>query len=214
MSSYNYNNVNIEYISHDCFRISFKDTVVYIDPYKVRRTINDGDLVICTHEHFDHCSPEDVKKVLKHDGYIVASINCKDKVSGLSNNVFLLRPGESIEVKGIKVSAVPAYNVNKPYHPKEYNGIGVVVEIGGVHIYHAGDTDLIPEMRELKNIDVALLPVSGKYVMNADEACEAAKIINPKVAIPMHYGVIVGSRKDAEKFKECIKDLVSVVILG
>ncbi len=214
MNVFNYKGVSIKYISHDCFRISSNDVVVYIDPYKVRERSNDGDIVICTHDHFDHCSPEDVEKVLKKNGYVVASINCEEKIEALSEYRVLLRPGEDTEIKGVKIVAVPAYNVNKPYHPKDYNGIGVIIEIDGVRIYHAGDTDLIPEMKEFKDIDIALLPVSGKYVMNAEEACEAAKIINPKVAIPMHYGVIVGSRSDAEKFKECVGEHARVVILG
>ncbi|RLF08641.1 MAG: MBL fold metallo-hydrolase [Thermoprotei archaeon] len=213
MGSYIYEGVNIEYVSHACFRIDTGEVVIYIDPYKIERERNDGDIIVCTHEHFDHCSPEDIKKVMKESAHIVASVNCKDKVKGLSDNITLLAPGDTATVRGVELIAIPAYNIDKPYHTRDYKGIGVILTVKNVKIYHAGDTDFIPEMKELKDIDIALLPVSGKYVMNASEACEAAKVINPKVAIPMHYGVIVGSKSDAEKFKKCLEGLIKVVIL-
>ena len=208
-----FSGIRLEYINHDCFRIEGRGVVVYIDPYKVDRERKDGDVVVCTHDHFDHCSPEDIKKVAKEGAVVVASVNCKDRVEELDYEKVFMEPGDKREVKGVLIEAVPAYNVDKHYHPKNYKGIGVVVEIEGVRIYHAGDTDFIPEMKELKNIDIALLPVSGVYVMNAQQAVEAAKAIMPKIAIPMHYGVIVGSRSDAERFKEALEGVCEVRIL-
>lgn len=213
MGDYEYRGVVITYINHDCFRIRGSDAVVYIDPFKLEESPGDGDVVVCTHDHYDHCSPVDVEKVAKPDATIVAAKNCRDKVRGLGREVILLSPGESAEVKGIKIWAFPAYNIGKPYHPKNYGGIGVVVEVDGVRIYHAGDTDYIPEMLKLENIDIALLPVSGKYVMDVEQAVKAAKAIKPKVAIPMHYGAIVGSRSDANRFKELLGEECEVVIL-
>ncbi|RLG02733.1 MAG: MBL fold metallo-hydrolase, partial [Thaumarchaeota archaeon] len=133
-----------------------------------------------------------------------------------SGIIKLVRPGDKVEVKGAKIEAVPAYNVNKfrspgvVYHPKEEGSVGYVIELDGVRIYHAGDTDFIPEMRNLE-VDVALIPVSGTFVMTAEEAAEAVNTFKPKVAIPMHYGAIVGDKSDAERFKKLAE--VDVVIL-
>jgi len=208
-----YLGVKIEYLGHACFRIEGKGMVIYVDPFKIKSELKDGDVVICTHDHFDHCSIEDVLKVAKDDAVIVASVNCKEKLESLKQDKVLLKPGEKKEIKSLLIEAVPAYNIDKQYHPKEYNGIGVIVNINKVRIYHAGDTDFIPEMKALDNIDIALLPVSGVYVMDAEQAIEAAKAIKPKIAIPMHYGVIVGSRNDAERFMENLKNVCEVKIL-
>ena len=164
----------------------------------------------------------DVKKVADKDTIVIASEQCKTALASVQNlvrNVFYMRPGQKKEFFGISVEAVPAYNVNKfqpsgiPFHPKADGKNGYVVTIAGKRIYHAGDTDFIPEMRELKNIDIALLPVTGTYVMTAQEAADAAKVIKPAVAIPMHYGSIVGSRADAERFAYLAKG-IEVKILG
>ena len=213
MGAIEYKGVKIELLGHACFRVEGGGVVIYLDPYQVAEERRDGDIIVCSHDHFDHCSPEDIRKVAKPDAAIVAAKNCAAKVKGLATHLVLLSPGEEAEVKGVKIEAVPAYNVNKPYHPRGYGGIGVVITVAGVRIYHAGDTDFIPEMKELKDIDVALLPVSGTYVMTAEEAAEAAKAIKPKLAIPMHYGAIVGSRRDAEKFAELLKGVCEVKIL-
>ena len=209
-----YSGITIERISHDAFKISTPSVTIYIDPYNIPGSPRDGDIVICTHDHFDHCSIEDVEKVAKEDAVIVASINCEKKVKKLKREARLLKPGDSTDVKGVKIVAIPAYNINKPYHPREYQGIGVVIELDGTRIYHAGDTDYIPEMKQLRGkIDIALLPVSGTYVMDADEAVKAALEIQPKIAVPMHWGAIVGSKSDAERFKEKLEGKVRVEII-
>ena len=204
----------IERIRHAGFRLSSGGVTVYIDPFNVPRSTNDGDVVICTHDHYDHCSPEDVRKVARKDAVIVASVNCESKVKKLGFEYKILKPGEAVFIRGIEVKAVPAYNVGKRFHTRDYQGIGVVVKLAGVSAYHAGDTDFIPEMEKLKGVvDVALLPVSGVYVMDASEAARAALAITPKVAIPMHYGEIVGSASDAEAFKRALEGKIRVEIL-
>jgi len=206
--------VRIRRLCHAAFRLEGGGVVVYIDPFRVEAASRDGDLAICTHDHYDHCSVEDLAKVLKEDGVVVAAANCSRKLSGLKYRVELLKPGDEINIKGVRVRAVPAYNVGKPFHPRPYGGIGVVVELAGVRIYHAGDTDLIPEMEGLRGqVDVALLPVSGVYVMNAEEAVEAAKRIRPELAIPMHYGAIVGSDRDADKFRRALEGVCRVEVI-
>ena len=205
--------IELEHLGHAGFRIK-GDVIVYIDPYQIKDKPMDGDIVICTHDHFDHCSINDVKKVAKQDATIIAARNCSQHVKKLKMENILLNPGDEVTVKGVRVKAYPAYNVNKPFHPKSYGGIGVLVEVNGVRIYHAGDTDFIDEMKDLEGkVNIALLPVSGTYVMTAEEAAEAAKVIKPKVAIPMHYGVIVGSIEDAKRFKEKLSGVCEVVIL-
>ncbi len=206
--------VEIERLVHSAFRVRGNGVTVYIDPFQIPGSPRDGDVVICTHDHFDHCSPQDVVKVASPDAVIVASENCRDKVSPLGFKAYFLSPGEKVSVKGVEVEAVPAYNVGKRFHPRGYGGIGVLLRIGGVTIYHAGDTDYIPEMEQLRGrVDVALLPVSGVYVMSPEEAARAAEVIQPRVAVPMHYGAIVGDRGHAERFAKLLEGKVRVEII-
>lgn len=197
---------NIKWLGHAGFKIKGEKTI-YIDPFKIKET-EPADIIIITHEHFDHLSPEDIKKIQTGKTVIVTTPDCFSKVSG---NVKTITPGKTLVVDGIKIEAVPSYNINKQFHPKSNGWIGVIVTISGMRIYHAGDTDNIPEMSYFKNIDVALLPVSGTYVMTAEEAADAANKIMPKVAVPMHYGAIVGTKADAERFKGLCKCKVEIL---
>lgn len=196
----------IAWLGHDGFRIEAGGKVVYIDPFKIKGGPK-ADVVLITHDHFDHNSPEDVAKVAGEGTVLVGPPDVAAAWEGraeFAGSVRPLRPGESLEVEGLRVEGVPAYNTNKKFHPKANGWLGYVLTLpDGRRIYHAGDTDFIPEMGELTDIDVALLPVSGTYVMTAKEACEAARAIGPKVAIPMHWGEIVGSAADAETFRSC-----------
>lgn len=202
-------NLDIQHIAHDTFRIA-GSKVVYIDPFKVRNQ-DKADVILVTHDHPDHLSPDDLAKVCTSETQVVASPLCKDGVKNLkAKQTTFLEPGKKTSVAGIEIEAVPAYNLNKfrepgqPFHSKEKPGLGFVVQMDGTRVYHAGDSDFIPEMRSIK-CDVALLPVSGTYVMTAEEAAEAAAAIKPRIAIPMHYGAIVGSEADAAKFKSLVK---------
>jgi L-ascorbate metabolism protein UlaG (beta-lactamase superfamily) len=203
---------NIHWLSHASFRIEGDGLVIYIDPWKLK----DGpkaDLILITHDHHDHCSPTDVAQVQQEDTVIVTIAAAAAKLTG---QVKVVKPGDELTVKGVPIRAVPAYNVNKfrspgvPFHPKESSHVGFVLTVEGRRIYHTGDSDFIPEMRSI-DVDVALLPVSGTYVMTADEALEAAAAIKPQVAIPMHVGEGIGSLADAEHFKE--KAAVAVEVL-
>jgi L-ascorbate metabolism protein UlaG (beta-lactamase superfamily) len=192
----------IHWLGHASFRVEGDGLQIYIDPWQ----LEDGpaaDLILITHDHGDHCSPEDVAKVQKADTAIVAIAAAAKKLSGL---IEVVKPGDELTVKGVQISAVPAYNTNKyrspgvHFHPKESGFVGYVFTVEGQRIYFAGDTDPIPEMADIK-ADVALLPVSGTYVMTAEEAVEAAATLQPQVAIPMHVGRGIGSLDATEEFK-------------
>ncbi|MBU2550718.1 MAG: MBL fold metallo-hydrolase [Proteobacteria bacterium] len=197
---------NVHWLGHASFRVQ-GSKVVYFDPWEV----DDGpkaDLILISHEHFDHCSPDDVARLSKADTVIVTEAQSAPKLSG---NVKVVVPGERIEAAGLQVQALPSYNTDKAFHPKDNGWLGFVVEMDGVKIYHAGDADFIPEMKDLA-VDIALIPVSGTYVMDVDQAVAAVRAIRPKVAVPMHYGKIVGSEEDAQKFASALEGEVRVVI--
>ncbi len=198
---------DIHWLGHDTFKI-VGEKIIYTDPFKIKKR-DEADLILITHDHYDHCSPEDIKKIQGPRTVIVAPADCAGKLSG---NIKLIKLGDNITVEDISIEAVPAYNTNKRFHTKDRKWVGYIFTLKGQRIYMAGDTDYIPEMKTFK-ADIALLPVSGTYVMTADEAIKAALDIKPKIAIPIHYGSTVGSKDDAKRFAEGLKGQVEVVIL-
>ena len=200
---------NITWLGHDGFLIKGDGKTIAIDPFQVEEC-EPADIILVTHEHYDHCSPEDIRKIQKESTVIVTEPNSANKLSG---DVRVVQPGDKLTVSGISIEAVPSYNTNKAFHPKQNAWLGFIVTVEGVRIYHAGDTDLIPEMNSF-DVDIALLPVSGTYVMTAEEAVEAAKMIKPKLAIPMHYDSIVGSADDARRFCDALKGTCETVMLS
>jgi L-ascorbate metabolism protein UlaG (beta-lactamase superfamily) len=198
---------NIHWLGHDTFKI-VGEKVIYTDPFKIRKK-DVADIILITHEHYDHCSPDDIRKIQGENTVIIATPDCAGKLSG---NVKTVKPGDSLTVDGIGVEAVPSYNTDKQFHTKERGWVGYIFTVNDQRIYIAGDTDYIPEMKTF-SADIALLPVSGTYVMTAEEAVQAALDINPKIAVPMHYNSIVGSERDAEKFADALKGKIEVKIL-
>lgn len=196
---------DIVWLGHDTFKIT-GEKVIYIDPYQLDQADNadKADIILITHNHYDHLVIADIEKLSDSDTVIVAPVEAGAKLQG--HRAQFVHPGDSITVKGIAIEAVPAYNINKfskpgvVFHPKEDGKVGYLIDISGRRVYHAGDTDFIPEMKGI-SCDIALLPVSGAYVMTADECVQAANTIKPKVAIPMHYGAIVGDKSNAEHFR-------------
>lgn len=199
---------NLIWLGHDGFLLKSGGVNIYFDPFQLKGDLPKADLLLITHEHFDHCSPEDIAKIATPDTEIITEPQSAKKLSG---RVRTMAPGESCEIGNIKIEAVASYNLNKKFHPRANNWLGFVLTVEGIRIYHAGDTDYIPEMKDIK-ADIALLPVSGTYVMTADEAVQAALAINPQVAIPMHFGAIVGELSDAENFARALAGKIRVKI--
>lgn len=199
---------NIKWLGHDSFKIT-GEKIIYTDPFQIKES-DKADIILITHEHYDHFSPEDIKKILAPHTVIVLPEDCAGKIKAKE---VIVKPGDRITVEGVEIEAVPSYNIDKKFHPKEKGWVGYIFRVMGKRIYIAGDTDYIPEMKSFKDIDIALLPVSGTYVMTAEEAVQAALDIKPKIAIPMHYGSIVGSEKDAQYFAEKLKGKIEVIIL-
>jgi len=187
--------MEITWLGHASFMIKTKDIVIHIDPY-AGEPAEKADIILVSHDHYDHFSREKITKIMTDDTAILSSRKASSEMDG----IVALNAGDTRQLDNISIKAVAAYNTSKPFHPKGA-GIGFVIEAEGKKVYFAGDTDLIPEMKQIK-ADVVILPVGGTYTMNAEEAAKAVEIINPKIAIPMHYGSVAGTIDDAEAFKE------------
>jgi L-ascorbate metabolism protein UlaG (beta-lactamase superfamily) len=186
----------IRWFNHASFRISAGAAIVYIDPWKLADSPKDGTVVLISHSHYDHLSPDDIARVLSPNGAVFGPADVAARVGKCRT----LTPGEAVQIGADRVGAVAAYNIGKKFHPRVNNWLGYVVEVAGTRIYYAGDTDLTPEMGQLGRVNVALLPVGGTYTMDAKAAADAVARINPDLAIPYHWGDIVGQRADAEAF--------------
>ncbi len=199
--------IKLSYLGHSGFLIN-NEKKIAIDPYNVSDGIEKVDLILITHSHYDHCSIKDIQKLSRKGTIIVVPADAQSKITRVEDvEMQIIENGDELEFGGVKVSAVPAYNVDKEFHPKSEGWLGYLVKMDNVIVYHAGDSDKIPEMSKLSgygkdgNKFIALLPVSGTYVMTAEEAAEAASIISPNVAIPMHYGAgVAGTIEDAQRF--------------
>lgn len=206
----------VEWLGHSGFRVAVGRASIYIDPYRVGPDAPPADLILISHQHYDHFSIQDLERLRKDDTRVIASPAVAERLDG---SVRSLRAGETMEtdIHGVDVRAVPAYNTSKrdgegrPFHPREAGCLGFELNVRGERLYHAGDTDVIPEMDWVVGADVALLPVSGVHVMTALEAAEAARRIQPTVAVPMHWGGHIGSEQDAQAFADAAP--VDVVIM-
>ncbi|MFH1084564.1 MAG: MBL fold metallo-hydrolase [Chloroflexota bacterium] len=198
----------VHWLGHASFRIEDGGVVIYIDPWKLQGG-KPADLILVTHVHQDHLSPADIAQIAQPSTVYVCPPACAEQLSG---DVRVLAAGRAVQIGTVRVEAVPAYNPGKRYHPQKAGYVGYVVEVGGRRIYHAGDTDVIPEMDGIR-CDVALLPMGGTYTMNADEAAQAVARMRPKVVVPMHWGDIVGQRSDVDRLATLLPPEVQLVVL-
>ena len=196
---------NIQVLCHSSIKIN-EGKVIYFDPFKINKQYNDADIIFITHDHYDHYSEEDIDKVIKPDTIIVIPEGMQVKLlkKGVKNsNIITVEPEKTYVVEGLKFETIPAYNVNKAFHPKDNGWVGYILEIDGIRYYIAGDTDINEENKSVK-CDIAFVPVGGTYTMDFKEAAELVNEIKPKVAIPIHYGSIVGTSEDAINFQKLL----------
>jgi len=189
------------------FRFLDGDRTIYIDPWEIPAGEPAADFILLTHAHHDHFDPETIMRLSTPKTLIFAP---KDVAAKLDGNIVAVAPNETHNSYGIHIKTVPAYNIGKPYHPKENAWVGFILEIAGSRFYHAGDTDHIPEMANIRS-DIALLPIGGTYTMNVQEAAAAASVLRPQAAIPMHYGFVIGSEKDGERFRKLAQVPVEIL---
>ena len=208
---------NIELIAQSAIRIKNQENkIIYFDPFKLEdKYKSDADYIFITHQHFDHFSPEDIIKIKNENTKIIAPKDLENEIDKLSfkkENILLVEPSREYSIDGIKFSTVPAYNINKNFHKREFNWVGYIVEIDNEKVYVAGDTDNTEEARNVI-CDIACVPIGGTYTMTYKEAVDLILAIKPKVVIPIHYKTIVGTEEDAQKFKQLLQENVEVKIL-
>ena len=205
---------NIQVLTHSSIKIS-KNKTIYVDPFNIEKNYNDADIIFITHSHYDHYSEKDIEKVISKNSFFVVPEDVKDELlqKGISNDkIISIKPNQTGEILGINFEAIPAYNVNKKFHPKGNNWVGYIIVIDGVRYYIAGDTDINEDNLKVK-CDIAFVPVGGTYTMDYKEAVQFVNQIKPKIAVPIHYGSIVGILNDAEQFISLLDENIEGKIL-
>lgn len=205
--------IEIKWLGHSGFLIK-NHKIIYIDPYNIKENSEKADIILITHSHYDHCSVADIKNIIKEGTKIILTADSQSKITRFDTpvNIQIMEPNQELIFGELKISTIPAYNLDKPFHSKEEGWVGYIIKMNDVLIYHAGDTDFIPEMQKLTGYNqpdkkfFILIPIGGRFTMNAEEAAEAAKLIKPMLAIPMHYGNIIGKLEDAEEFVKLCKE--------
>ncbi|MEK6875622.1 MAG: MBL fold metallo-hydrolase [Nanoarchaeota archaeon] len=213
--------IELKWLGHSGFMIR-NSKIIYIDPYMIKENSEKADIILITHSHYDHCSVADIGKIIKEGTRVILTADSQSKITkfNVPIKIEIVEFGKQLNIGEIKIAVVPAYNIDKSFHPKDEGWVGYLLKIENVLIYHAGDTDLIPEMKNLtgykqsgKNF-FALLPIGGRFTMNPEEAAEAASIIKPTAVIPMHYGSVVGTGEELEDFKHLCKEKgIDVLVL-
>ncbi|MDO4307879.1 MAG: MBL fold metallo-hydrolase [Eubacteriales bacterium] len=202
----------IDVLTHSSIRIR-ADKIIYIDPFQIDGNPKDADVLFITHDHFDHFSPEDIKKVFKNDTTFVIPEAMREVCGPLlakENELICVKPGQKMNAAGIEIETIAAYNMNKEFHPKENGWVGYILNLNGIRCYVAGDTDITEENKKV-NCDIAMIPIGGTYTIDAEEAAEFINGIKPEIAIPIHYGNIVGKLEDADVFKSLVDSSIQVI---
>lgn len=204
----------IQVLCHSSIKIK-REKVIYIDPFRIQEEYHDADIILITHDHYDHYSEEDINKIKKENTILIVPEQLLEKVIKLGfgkDNVMIVKPNEEYEIEGMQIETIPAYNVNKPFHPKQNGWVGYILVIDGIRYYIAGDTDITSENQNVK-CDVAFIPIGGTYTMDSKEAAKLANHILPKMVVPIHYGEIVGTKQDAIDFANCLDSGIECKIL-
>ena len=204
---------NIEVFTQSSIRIKSSQGTIYLDPFQIKTEPHDADYILITHDHYDHFSVDDIKKIAKISTILVVPARMEDDAKELANDVasiVTVKPGVYKEISGLEIETIPAYNTVKPFHPRRAEWVGYILRADGKRIYVAGDTGLTKEARQVK-CDIALLPVGGTYTMDTRRAAELANTIKPEYVIPTHYGSIVGKQSDGQTFASLVKSPVKVV---
>jgi len=203
---------NIKVNEQNSIKIESKYGMIYIDPFRIREKTNDAAFILITHDHYDHFSPEDIAKVAGKSTILVVPEKMEEKaseVAGRVKQIVIVKPGEHRELESLEFDTVPAYNIGKPFHQKDAGWVGYIFRIDGKRIYVAGDTDATVEAEAVK-CDVAIVPIGGTYTMDAKQAAQLVNTIRPSVAIPVHYGTVVGNPREGEVFAANVTDGVRV----
>lgn len=207
--------VNLKLNCQSSIKIIDSNQTIYFDPFKIDKDYNDADIIFITHGHYDHFSPEDILKVKSAKTIIVATQDLKDEILKLNFNIkdiIIVEPNLAYNILNFEFRTIPAYNINKPYHPINNGWVGYIIKIDNKIYYIAGDTDMTAENKNVK-CDIAFIPIGGTYTMDYEEAANLINIIKPNMAIPIHYGDIVGKDEDAQKFKNLVNKGIDVAII-
>ena len=206
---------NIEVFTQSSIRIRCDAGTVYADPFRMKISPHDADIVLITHDHYDHFSPEDLAKVINPATILVVPEKLADKAAAFSAQVKAIEtvlPGQQYQIAGLSLETVPSYNRIKPFHPKKNGWVGYLLDLDGQRVFIAGDTDKTKENSAVK-CDIALIPIGGKFTMDPKEAADLINTIRPKTAIPTHYGTIVGKKSDGDLFASFVDPSIDVRII-
>jgi L-ascorbate metabolism protein UlaG (beta-lactamase superfamily) len=200
---------NIQFLGHASLKIKLGNKTIFVDPWKIKEEKDKADIILVTHPHYDHYSEIDIKKIAKDTTIL---LSCKEVVSQTSvKNRRVLLPFEETKIDDITIQGFPAYNINKPFHPKSNNWLGFIIKHNDISIYIVGDGDVTEEAKQLK-VNIMILPVGGTYTMTDKEAAELVNLTKPDIAIPIHYGDIVGSKQSAQNFEKSVKTYTKIII--
>lgn len=208
-----FGDVELKWLGHSGFLIR-NSKVIYIDPFKIKDGMDKADIILITHGHYDHCSYDDINKIVKEGTRIFVTADAQSKVTRFKVpiKIEVVEPMREFDLGEVKIATLPAYNKDKHFHQQDEGWVGYLVKLNGLIVYHSGDTDIIPEMQKLTGFKqqgkdfVALLPIGGRFTMSFEEAVEAVKIIKPTLAVPMHWGSIIGSEDDAREFVQLCEE--------
>ena len=204
---------HIEVLTHSSIRIRSSFATIYVDPFEMKEEPHDADYVLITHQHYDHFSPADIRKVNKDTTILVTPESMVDDAGELARDVkeiVAVKPGVYREISGLEIETIPAYNTVKPFHPRRAEWVGYILRLDGKRIYIAGDTGATKEAKKVK-CDIAMVPVGGTYTMDAKRAADLVNTIRPEYAIPTHYGSVVGKQSDGKTFESYVKSPIKVV---